>query len=93
MGGVIDGCPSGVIISEELVVQDLTRRRVGDPCYAADGSVVAPLGHTTPRREADQVEWLSGIYQGRTLGTPIAFMVRNQERWCGVTGCDRAQQP
>ncbi len=69
VGGVLDGCPAGVVLDLDLIQQELRRRREGD----------IPSSQTTARQEADEVEWLSGLYQGRTLGTPIAFMVRNQD--------------
>ncbi len=69
VGGVLDGCPAGVVLDLDLIQEELRRRREGD----------VPSDRTTARREADAVEWLSGLYQGRTLGTPIAFMVRNQD--------------
>lgn len=62
VGGIIDGCPSGVAIDMEAVATALSRRREG-----------------APRAEADQVEWLSGLKDGITLGTPIAFMIHNRE--------------
>lgn len=63
-GGVIDGCPAGLVIDQAEVARHLERRR-GD----------SPEG--TGRREKDRVEWLSGLANGVTLGTPIAFEVRN----------------
>lgn len=67
MGGIIDGCPSGCIIDLDQVGSDLARRQ-GDGTF------------TTARRESDQVEILSGIYQGRTTGTPLAFLIRNHNQ-------------
>lgn len=67
VGGVLDGCPAGVSIDFAMVDNELARRR-GEH-----------MPGTTLRKERDQVEWLSGIYQGRTLGTPIAFLVRNED--------------
>lgn len=67
VGGVLDGCPAGLELDMNFIRQELCRRREGD----------APSALTTARREADEVEWLSGIYFGRTLGSPIAFVVRN----------------
>lgn len=69
VGGIIDGCPAGWVIDKELVERFLLRRRVGDE----------PSALTTARREVDEVEWLSGIYVGKTLGTPIAFALRNRD--------------
>ena len=69
VGGVIDGCPAGVVIEEGFIAKELCRRRDGD----------SPSTLTTNRKEPDLIEWLSGIYEGKTLGTPIAFMVRNRD--------------
>lgn len=65
LGGVLDGFPAGIAIDEERVQNQLNRRRPGQSRL------------TTPRDEADQIEFLSGIYNGVSLGTPIAFAVRN----------------
>ncbi len=65
MGGVIDGCPSGLEIDFAAIQQELNRRRPGQSNY------------TTQRNEADEVEFLSGIFEGKTTGTPIAFMIKN----------------
>ena len=69
VGGVIDGCPAGVVIEEDFIAKELCRRRDGD----------SPSTLTTNRKEPDLIEWLSGIYEGKTLGTPIAFMVQNRD--------------
>ena len=63
VGGVIDGCPAGVRIDMDLVREDLQRRKSGGSARAAE--------------ERDEVEWLSGLMDGVTLGTPIAFLIRN----------------
>lgn len=65
IGGVVDGCPSNITFDYELVASEMARRHEGI--------------HTTARREPDEVEFLSGIYNGRTLGTPIAFLIRNTD--------------
>ena len=65
VGAVIDGCPPGLPLDEEVIQRDLDRRRPGQ----------GPL--TTARQEADRVEILSGVEGGLTLGTPIALLVRN----------------
>lgn len=70
VGGVIDGCPAGIVIDHALISEELRRRREGD----GDNNTTEGL---TTRREADNVEWLSGLMDGTTLGTPLAFMVRN----------------
>ena len=69
VGGVLDGCPAGVVLDLAFIRQELQRRRQGD----------TPSSHITTRQESDEIEWLSGLYQGCTLGTPIAFLVRNRD--------------
>jgi len=69
VGGVLDGCPAGVVLDLDLIQEELRRRREGD----------VPCAETTVRKEADEVEWLSGLFEGRTIGTPIAFLVRNRD--------------
>ena len=71
IGGVIDGMPAGLKIDMKRVQRMVDRRRPGT------GPTV------TARREADKVEVLSGIYEGVTLGTPIGFIVRNQNQHSG----------
>lgn len=66
LGVVIDGMPAGVPFDEALLKQDLERRRPG-------GSLVSS------RQEADEPEVLSGVFEGKTLGTPLAILVRNQD--------------
>ncbi len=65
LGVVVDGCPSGLPLCEEDIQSYLNRRRPGQSSI------------TTQRKEADEVEILSGIFEGRTTGTPISLMVRN----------------
>ena len=67
IGGVIDGCPPGIAIAPEDFVTDLSRRATGRS------------RHTSQRHETDEVEILSGVYQGRTTGTPIALLIRNTD--------------
>nr|WP_320161131.1 chorismate synthase [uncultured Methanoregula sp.] len=67
VGAVIDGCPAGLLLSEEDIQPLLDRRRPG----------TSPL--TSPRQETDRVEILSGIFEGRTTGTPIALVVPNRD--------------
>lgn len=67
IGGVIDGCPAGMSLDLTSIKHHLARRR-GD---GIDG--------VTSRQEPDNVEFLSGIYEGRTLGTPIAFVIKNED--------------
>ncbi|HYF16558.1 MAG TPA: chorismate synthase [Ramlibacter sp.] len=68
IGCVIDGCPPGLELSEADIQPDLDRRRPGTS------------RHVTQRKEADQVEILSGVYEGRTTGTPIALLIRNTDQ-------------
>ena len=65
VGGVIDGMPAGIAVDIDFIQSELDRRRPGQSAL------------TTARKEADQVELLSGIFEGRTTGCPIGFMVRN----------------
>ena len=67
VGAVVDGCPPGLTIDLEAVQADLDRRRPGQSALVSQ------------RREGDRVEVLSGLFEGRTLGTPIALLVRNQD--------------
>lgn len=67
VGVVVDGCPAGLALSAEDVQVELDRRRPGQSLL------------TTPRAEADKVEILSGLFEGKTLGTPIAMLVRNTD--------------
>jgi chorismate synthase len=67
IGCVIDGCPPGLALSEADIQPDLDRRRPGTS------------RHVTQRQEADQVEILSGVFEGHTTGTPIALLIRNQD--------------
>ncbi len=68
VGVVVDGCPSGLEISEAEIQIDLNRRRPGQSKL------------TTPRQEADTVRILSGVFEGRTTGTPIAMLVENTDQ-------------
>ncbi len=68
IGGVVDGCPPGIVISLDAVERDLGRRRPGF------SSLVSA------RREVDKVELLSGIFEGKTTGMPIAFFVKNEDQ-------------
>ncbi len=67
VGVVIDGCPAGLSISEEDIQFELDRRRPGQSAI------------TTQRKEADRVEILSGVFEGKTLGTPISLLVKNED--------------
>ena len=68
IGCVIDGCPPGLPLAVEEFRADLDRRATGK------------TRHTSQRREADEVEILSGIYEGKTTGTPIALLIRNTDQ-------------
>lgn len=68
VGVVIDGCPAGLSLCEEDIQVFLDRRKPGQSRYS------------TPRKEADQVEILSGVFEGRTTGTPISLLVRNKNQ-------------
>lgn len=65
IGGIIDGCPAGIELDFESVQYELNRRRPGQSKI------------TTQRNEADQVDFLSGIFEGKTTGTPIGFQIKN----------------
>lgn len=67
IGCVIDGCPPGIAIAAEEFARDLARRATGK------------TRHTSARREADEIEILSGVYEGKTTGTPIALLIRNTD--------------
>ena len=68
IGCVIDGCPPGLAISPEEFTLDLQRRATGRS------------RHTSQRREADEVQILSGVYEGLTTGTPIALLIHNTDQ-------------
>ena len=71
LGCVIDGCPAGLIVSRDDIQKALNRRRPG---AGDDGKLNASV---TARKEADQVEILSGVFEGKAEGTPIALLIRN----------------
>lgn len=68
IGCVIDGCPPGLALSESDIQPELDRRKPGTS------------RHVTQRQEADKVEILSGVYEGKTTGTPIALLIRNEDQ-------------
>ena len=68
IGCVVDGCPPGLALSTEDIQQDLDRRKPGTS------------RHVTQRQESDHVEILSGVFEGKTTGTPIALLVRNEDQ-------------
>lgn len=67
VGVVVDGCPAGLEISEADIQQELDRRKPGQSYL------------TSPRKESDTVHILSGVFEGRTIGTPIMLLVMNQD--------------
>lgn len=67
IGGVIDGCPSQLKLDFDFIGSELNRRKTAQTATASQ------------RKEPDHIEWLSGLLDGVTLGTPIAFMVRNED--------------
>ena len=68
LGAVIDGCPAGLPLCEEDIQKFLDRRKPGQSRY------------TTARKEGDLVEILSGVFEGKTTGTPISLMIRNTDQ-------------
>src|SRR5438067_2732628 len=66
-GGVVDGCPPGLELSVADIQRELDRRKPGSS------------RHVTQRRESDAIEILSGVYEGRTTGTAIGFLIRNED--------------
>lgn len=68
LGVVVDGCPAGIELTAEAVQQFLNRRKPGQNQYA------------TPRKEDDRVELLSGVFEGKTTGTPISMIVYNKNQ-------------
>jgi chorismate synthase len=68
IGGIIDGCPSGLDIDLQAVQKQLDRRKPGQSKI------------TSSRKESDTVEFLSGIFEGKTTGTPIGFMINNKDQ-------------
>lgn len=71
VGGVLDGFPAGVVIDEDFIRGEMQRRRPGQSAI------------TTQRNEQDEVQFLSGIFEGRSTGTPIAFVIANNNNRSG----------
>lgn len=67
VGGVIDGCPAGLEIDKSFIMSELSRRKPGQSAMMST------------RNEPDEVEFLSGIFDGKTTGAPIAFVIRNKD--------------
>ena len=68
MGGIIDGCPAGLKLDFKFIQNELNRRKPGQSTL------------TTQRKEDDDVEFLSGIFEGTSLGTPIGFNIKNKDQ-------------
>jgi len=68
LGGIIDGCPAGVSLDMDAIQRELNRRKPGQSAIV------------TQRKESDKVEFFSGIFEGKTTGTPIGFLVRNSNQ-------------
>lgn len=68
LGGVVDGCPPGLALEADDIQADLERRRPGKS------------RHVSPRREPDRVQILSGVFEGRTTGTPIGLLIENEDQ-------------
>jgi chorismate synthase len=68
MGGIVDGCPAGLIIDMDFIQSELDRRRPGQSHIV------------TQRKEGDKVEILSGVFEGKAMGTPIGFIIRNENQ-------------
>ncbi len=68
LGGIVDGCPPGLALTEADIQRDLDRRKPGQSKY------------TTQRRESDTIQILSGVFEGKTLGTPIGLLIRNEDQ-------------
>jgi chorismate synthase len=68
LGGMIDGCPSGLLLDMDFIQAELDRRKPGQSRIV------------TQRKEGDRVEFLSGVFEGKTTGTPIGFLIRNENQ-------------
>ena len=68
LGCIVDGCPPGIVLSENDIQTDLDRRKPGQSKY------------TTQRKESDKVEILSGVFEGKTTGTPIGLIIYNEDQ-------------
>ena len=80
IGGVLDGVPAGLPIDFDLIRTELDRRAGRDPNGSATNAERGFNGLSArAKNEPDEVEWLSGVLDGVTLGTPIAFLIRNKD--------------
>ncbi len=68
IGGIIDGCPAGLSLNFEAIQAEMQRRKPGQSAIV------------TQRKEADEVKFLSGIFEGKTTGTPIGFLIENTDQ-------------
>ncbi|WP_340198533.1 chorismate synthase [Ascidiimonas sp. W6] len=68
IGGIIDGCPAGITLNLEAIQQELDRRKPGQSAIV------------TQRKESDTVQFLSGVFEGKTTGTPIGFVIFNEDQ-------------
>ena len=68
VGGIVNGFPAGIEVDEDFIQKELDRRRPGQSAI------------TTPRDESDRIEFLSGIYEGKSMGTPVAFLIWNKDQ-------------
>src|SRR5882724_10142277 len=68
LGAIVDGCPPGLELTDEDIQRDVERRRTGTS------------RHTSQRQEPDRVKILSGLFDGKTTGTPIGLLVENEDQ-------------
>ena len=68
IGGIIDGCPAGLVLDLDQIAYEMMRRKPGQSRIVSQ------------RKEADEVQFLSGIFQGKTTGTPIGFVIPNTDQ-------------
>ena len=68
MGAIVDGCPPNIELNEEIIQTELDRRKPGQS------------KHVTQRKEPDRVEILSGVFEGKTTGTPIGLLIKNTDQ-------------
>jgi len=71
LGVVVDGCPAGITLNEEMIQKYMNRRKPGG------------IKYSTPRKEADKIVIMSGVFEGKTTGTPISMMVLNENQRSG----------
>lgn len=71
LGVVVDGCPSGITLNEDIIQRYMDRRKPGG------------IKYSTPRKESDRIQIMSGVFEGKTTGTPISMMVINENQRSG----------